>query len=213
MAKVQQSHLFKSFFYVLLRKNLLKLEITMKENHFSIVFKSFFVILMFLFSNLAVSQTQQNYVIDNNPDFWDRVQFGGGLGLGIGSGYTDISVMPSAIYNINEIVAVGVGLQFGYLSSKNYYSSFVYGGSIVGLVNPIPEIQLSAELEQVRVNTDYESNNFRTAFSDNYWNTALYLGAGYRTGNVTVGARYDVLFDPDRSLYGSGFMPFVRVYF
>ncbi|MEO6174606.1 MAG: hypothetical protein ABIP27_05595 [Flavobacterium circumlabens] len=185
----------------------------MKENHFSIVFKSFFVILMFLFSNLAVSQTQQNYVIDNNPDFWDRVQFGGGLGLGIGSGYTDISVMPSAIYNINEIVAVGVGLQFGYLSSKNYYSSFVYGGSIVGLVNPIPEIQLSAELEQVRVNTDYESNNFRTAFSDNYWNTALYLGAGYRTGNVTVGARYDVLFDPDRSLYGSGFMPFVRVYF
>ncbi|TCN60957.1 hypothetical protein EV142_101538 [Flavobacterium circumlabens] len=213
MAKVQQSHLFKSFFYVLLRKNLLKLEITMKENHFSIVFKSFFVILMFLFSNLAVSQTQQNYVIDNNPDFWDRVQFGGGLGLGIGSGYTDISVMPSAIYNINEIVAVGVGLQFGYLSSKNYYSSFVYGGSIVGLVNPIPEIQLSAELEQVRVNTDYESNNFRPAFSDNYWNTALYLGAGYRTGSVTVGARYDVLFDPDRSLYGSGFMPFVRVYF
>ncbi|QSB27124.1 hypothetical protein [Flavobacterium sp. CLA17] len=185
----------------------------MKENHFSIVFKSFFVILMFLFSNLAVSQTQQNYVIDNNPDFWDRVQFGGGLGLGIGSGYTDISVMPSAIYNINEIVAAGVGLQFGYLSSKNYYSSFVYGGSIVGLVNPIPEIQLSAELEQVRVNTDYESNNFRPSYSDNYWNTALYLGAGYRTGSVTIGARYDVLFDDDRSLYGSAFMPFVRVYF
>jgi hypothetical protein len=213
MAKVQQSHLFKSFFYVLLRKNLLKIEITMRDNHFSNVFKSLFVILMVLFSNLAVSQTQQNYVIDNSSRFWDRVQFGGGLGLGIGSGYTDISVMPSAIYNINEIVAVGVGLQFGYLSSKNYYNSFVYGGSIVGLVNPIPEIQLSAELEQVRVNTDYESNNFRPAFSDNYWNTALYLGAGYRTGSVTIGARYDVLFDDDRSLYGSAFMPFVRVYF
>lgn len=213
MAKVQQSPLFKSFFYVLLRKNLLKLEITMKENHFSIVFKSFFVILMFLFSNLAVSQTQQNYNIDNNSRFWDKVQFGGGLGLGIGSGYTDISVMPSAIYNINEIVAVGVGLQFGYLSSKNYYDSFVYGGSLITLVNPIPEIQLSAELEQVRVNTDYDANNFRPSYSDNFWNTALYLGAGYRTGSVTIGARYDVLYDPDRSLYGTGFMPFVRVYF
>lgn len=213
MAKVQQSHLFKSFFYVLLRKNLLKIELTMRDNHFSNVFKSLFVILMVLFSNLAVSQTQQNYVIDSSSRFWDKVQFGGGLGLGIGSGYTDISVMPSAIYNINEIVAVGVGLQFGYLSSKNYYNSFVYGGSIVGLVNPIPEIQLSAELEQVRVNTDYESNSFRPAFSDNYWNTALYLGAGYRTGSVTIGARYDVLFDDDRSLYGSAFMPFVRVYF
>lgn len=213
MAKVQQSHLFKSFFYVLLRKNLLKIETTMKRNHFSIVFKSNFVILMLLFSNLALSQTQQNYSIDNNTNFWDKVQFGGGLGLGIGSGYTDISVMPSAIYNINEIVAVGVGLQFGYLSSKNYYSSFVYGGSIVGLVNPIPEIQLSAELEQVRVNTDYKSNSFRPSYSDNYWNTALYLGAGYRTGSVTIGARYDVLYNAETSLYGSGFMPFVRVYF
>ena len=180
----------------------------MKKNQISIVFKSFFVILVALFSNFAVAQ-QQNYVIDNSSNFWDKVQFGGGLGLGIGSGYTDISVMPSAIYNVNEIVAVGVGLQFGYLDSKNQYSSFIYGGSLVGLVNPIPQIQLSAELEQVRVNTDYDKINY----SENYWNTALYLGAGYRTGSVTIGARYDVLYDKDKSLYGSGFMPFVRVYF
>ncbi|MWB96556.1 hypothetical protein GON26_19500 [Flavobacterium sp. GA093] len=182
----------------------------MKKNQISIVFKSFFVILIALFSNFSFAQ-QENYVIDNSNHFWDKVQFGGGLGLGFGSGYTDISVMPSAIYNVNEIVAVGVGLQFGYLSSKNNYSSFIYGGSLVGLVNPIPQIQLSAELEQVRVNTDY---NFEGGdFSDNYWNTALYLGAGYRTGNVTIGGRYDVLFNDDRSLYGSAFMPFVRVYF
>ena len=211
MAKVQQSHLFKSFFYVLLRKNLLKIDLTMKKNQISIVFKSFFVIMTVFFSSYATAQ--QNYVIDNSNHFWDKVQFGGGLGLGFGSGYTDISVMPSAIYNVNEIVAVGVGLQFGYLSSKNYYSSYVYGGSIVGLVNPIPEIQLSAELEQVRVNTDYKAVNNFPSYSDNYWNTALYLGAGYRTGSVTIGARYDVLYNPNKSLYGSGFMPFVRVYF
>lgn len=184
----------------------------MKKIHLSIVFKSFFVILISLFSHLIIAQEQDN-VMANNTRFWDRVQFGGGVGLGIGSGYTDISVMPSAIYNINEIVAVGAGLQFGYLSSKNYYSSYIYGGSIVGLVNPIPEIQLSAELEQVRVNTDYKATNNRPSFSDDYWNTALFLGAGYRTGSVTVGARYDVLFNEDRSLYGSAFMPFVRVYF
>lgn len=178
---------------------------------FSIDCKSLFVILTVLFSSYA--SAQQNYVIDNSSHFWDKVQFGGGIGLGIGSGYTDISVMPSAIYNVNEVVAVGVGLQFGYLASKNYYDSFVYGGSLIGLVNPIPEVQLSAELEQVRVNTDYEATAYRSAFSDNFWNTALYLGAGYRTGNVTIGARYDVLFNDDKSLYGSAFMPFVRVYF
>ena len=121
--------------------------------------------------------------------------------------------MPSAIYNINEVVAMGVGLQFGYLYQKNYYESFVYGGSFITLVNPIPQLQLSAELEQVRVDTDYEENYYHPGYSDAYWNTALYLGAGYRTGNVTIGARYDVLYDPNKSLYGSGFMPFVRVYF
>lgn len=183
----------------------------MNKNQISNVFKSLFVILTVLFS--SYSMAQEISAVDSTTNFWDKVQFGGGLGLGIGSGYTDISVMPSAIYNVNEIVAVGVGLQFGYLSSKNYYESYVYGGSLITLVNPIPEVQLSAELEQVRVDTRYETNVNRPAFSDSYWNTALYLGAGYRTGNVTIGARYDVLYDPDKSLYGSGFMPFVRVYF
>lgn len=211
MAKVQQSHLFKSFFYVLLRKNLLKIDVTMKKNQISIVFKPIFVIMILFFSSYVTAQ--QNYTINNNTNFWDKVQFGGGLGLGFGSGYTNISVMPSAIYNINEVVAMGVGLQFGYLYQKNYYESFVYGGSFITLVNPIPQLQLSAELEQVRVDTDYEENYYHPGYSDAYWNTALYLGAGYRTGNVTIGARYDVLYDPNKSLYGSGFMPFVRVYF
>lgn len=183
----------------------------MNKNQISNVFKSLFVILTVLFS--SYSMAQEISAVDSTTNFWDKVQFGGGLGLGIGSGYTDISVMPSAIYNVNEIVAAGVGLQFGYLSSKNYYESFVYGGSLITLVNPIPEIQLSAELEQVRVNTDYDATQYRPSYSDNFWNTALYLGAGYRTGSVTVGARYDVLFNDEKSLYGSAFMPFVRVYF
>jgi len=184
----------------------------MKNIHLSIVFKSFFVILFSVLSNVSTAQ-EENTWKENRNLFWDKVQFGGGLGLGIGSGYTDISVSPSAIYNVNEIVAVGAGLQFGYLSSKSYYKSYVYGGSIIGLINPIPEIQLSAELEQVRVNTQYRANSTQSSFSDNYWNTALFLGAGYRNGNVTIGGRYDVLFNDKRSFYGSAFMPFVRVYF
>ncbi|OXA92717.1 hypothetical protein [Flavobacterium hercynium] len=183
----------------------------MNKNLISIVFRSFLMIFTLLLSGYA--EAQENIATENTVNFWDRVQFGGGLGLGIGSGYTDITVSPSAIYNVNEIVAVGAGLQFGYLASKNYYNSFVYGGSLITLVSPIPQVQLSAELEQVRINTDYKATNVRPAFSDNYWNTALYLGAGYRNGNVTIGGRYDVLFNDKKSLYGSAFMPFVRVYF
>jgi len=147
----------------------------------------------------------------NVPDFWDHVQFGGGLGLSIGSGYTDIAVAPGAIYNFNQYFAAGVGLQGSYVSQKNLYSSYIYGGTLVGLFNPIAEIQLSVELEQVRVNSTFDDafGNYK----DNFWNTGLFLGAGYRNGNVTIGARYNVLFDEDKSVYSDAFMPFVRVYF
>ena len=141
--------------------------------------------------------------------FWKNVQIGGDLALGLGSGYTDISIAPSAIYNFSEYAALGVGLQYKYLKQKDYYASHLYGGSIIGLLNPIRQIQLSAELEQLRVNVNLEGSNSN---SQNYWNTALFVGAGYRSGNVTIGARYNVL-DDKNSIYGSAFMPFVRVYF
>jgi len=147
----------------------------------------------------------------SKSEFWRRVQFGGGLGLGFGSGYTDIAVAPSAIYNFNDYFAAGVGLQGSYVKVKNSYDSFIYGGSLIALFNPIEAIQLSAELEQLRVNTDfqYQGNDVE----DNFWNTGLFLGAGYRTQNVTIGIRYNLLHDPDKPVYSEAFMPFVRVYF
>jgi hypothetical protein len=54
------------------------------------------------------------------------------ISLGFGSGFTDISVAPSAIYNFNEYVAWG-GLQYKYL--KRNFSSHLYGGSVIAF-NP-----------------------------------------------------------------------------
>lgn len=75
-------------------------------------------------------------------------------------------------------------------------------------------MQLSAELEQLRVNNSYDS--YWGGGSYDFWNTALFLGAGYRTNNVTIGVRYNVLYKDDDNrpdVYGTDFMPFVRVYF
>lgn len=143
-------------------------------------------------------------------EFWKKVQFGGGLGLGFGNNSTNISVAPSAIYNFNEKVALGLGVQYSYIRQKDFYTSHLYGGSIIGLVNPIQEIQLSAELEELRVNTDFDNSSFTT---DNFWNTALFLGAGYRTNNATIGVRYNVLHKDNNNIYTTAFMPFVRIYF
>jgi len=164
-------------------------------------------ITLFTLSFFQLAFCQQS---SQKSEFWSKVQFGGGLGLGFGNNSTNISVAPSAIYNFNEKVALGVGVQYSYIRQKDFYTSHLYGGSIIGLVNPIQEIQLSAELEELRVNTDFENSNLST---DNFWNTALFLGAGYRTNNATIGIRYNVLHNDNNNIYTTAFMPFVRVYF
>ena len=180
----------------------------MTKNCFLNYSKSFLVIITVFFSSCLFAQ-QNDMPVQLENQFWRNVQFGGGIGLGFGSGYTDISVAPSVIYNFNEYVALGVGLQYKYLKQKDFYASHLYGGSAIGFFNPLPEIQLSAELEQLRVNVNLDGSNSN---SENYWNTALFIGAGYRSGNATIGVRYNVLTDKN-NIYGSAFMPFIRFYF
>jgi long-subunit fatty acid transport protein len=180
----------------------------MRKNPLLTVLKSTFIAVTIFFSCSLFAQQRTSFTKTPNQ-FWRNVQFGGGIGLGFGSGYTDISLAPSAIYNFNEYVALGLGVQYTYAKQKNFYTSNLYGASIIGLFSPIKEIQLSAEFEQLRVNVKMNGYN---GISRDYWNTGLFLGAGYKTGNVTIGGRYNVL-DDNTNIYGSAFMPFVRVYF
>jgi hypothetical protein len=183
----------------------------MKKTFLIILLKSFCIFLLLLNSENVIAQYQQN-LQSANP-FWSKVQFGGGLGLSIGSGYTDISVAPSAIYNVNQYLDVGLGLQYRYASSKGYYDSGIYGIDLLTFINPIPEIQLSVNLNQSYVNNHYNSFNGNAGYTESFWNTALFLGAGYRTGNVTIGLTYNVLFDENDNVYGDALIPFVRAYF
>ena len=174
--------------------------------------KSFFTILILGFSIASFAQMRTSAPLPTKSNFWKNVQFGGGFGLGIGSGFTDINLAPSAIYNFNEYFSTGIGLQGSYVALKNNYTSAIYGASLISLFNPIDAVQLSAELEQVRVNRTIEQvggNNLK----DNFWNTGLFVGAGYRSGNVTLGARYNVLYNKNSFVYSSAFMPFIRVFF
>ena len=101
----------------------------------------------------------QNIEAQEMPiDFWSHVRFGGGIGLNFGTGFFSGSLLPSAIYQFDDKLALGVGLNFTYNSQKNVYNSTVLGGSLISLYNVIPQVQLSAEFEQLNVNRKFESN-------------------------------------------------------
>lgn len=144
-------------------------------------------------------------------DFWNHVRFGGNLGLSFGNEFFSGTIAPSAIYQFDRQFSFGLGLNATLNSQKNVYKSTILGASLIGLYNVIPQLQISAEFEQLNVDRNYDERlNIR---NENYWLPALYLGAGYRSANVTFGIRYDVLFDDNRSIYANPWAPFFRVYF
>lgn len=181
----------------------------MKKN--SVIDLTFLLTIVFLFGFKSEIYAQENTQIKTKSDFWKHVQFGGGLGLGFGNGYADIMVAPSAIYNFNSYFSAGLGAQYNYVKQRNFYSANMYGGSLIALFHPIEELQISSELEQLRVNRTFE-DSFGSEKQD-FWNTALFLGAGYRNQNVTIGIRYNVLHKDRDNIYAEAFMPFVRIYF
>lgn len=165
--------------------------------------KTIFIVLFFIgFSHFAWAQSS---------DFWSHVRYGGGIGLSFGDGFFSGTLAPSAIYEVNQTIALGVGLNGTLSNRKNFYKSSIYGGSLIGLVNVIPEIQISAEFEQLKVNRKYDA--YYNLPDDNYWSPALFLGLGYRSGNVTFGIRYDLLYNEDKSIYPNSWAPFMRFYF
>ena len=181
----------------------------MKKNF--VINLTFLLTIVVLFSFKPEIYAQENTENKTKSDFWKHVQFGGGLGLGFGSGYTDIMVAPSAIYNFNDYIALGLGAHYSYVKQRDLYKANMYGGSVVALFNPIEELQISTELEQLRVNRTF--NDSFGSDSQDFWNTALFVGAGYRNENVTIGIRYNVLHKDRDNIYAEAFMPFVRIYF
>jgi hypothetical protein len=168
--------------------------------------KFFILFSLFVFS---IQLYSQDSIGKPKKEFWKKVSFIPSIGLGFGSGYSNISLAPAAVYKVNKYFSTGLGLQYSYLKQKDFFASSTYGGSLIGLVNPIDQVQISAELEQLRANVKNEVYGN----TNNFWNTAVFVGAGYRYGNSVIGARYNLLFNKDNGVYGNALIPFIRIAF
>ena len=177
----------------------------------SISSKNFRILIFCIFFTMLAQAQQQSQDSLQKSKFWSHVHFGGGIGLGFSNNYTTISLSPTAIYQFNDQFALGIGFNVNYSKRKDFFNATLLGGSLISLYNPMDELQLSAEFEQNSVNINYKDSNIN---SNSYTYPSLFLGIGYTVGNFgAVGVRYDVLYDSNKSIYGSAFVPFFRVFF
>ena len=144
-------------------------------------------------------------------EFWQKVRIGGALGFSFRGSDFSGTIAPSALYDVNQNISLGIGLSASVYNRKNLSKSTILGGSLIAFFNPIRELQLSAEFERLHVNRKYEGAS--TLEDLKYWYPALFIGAGYRTGNLTFGMRYDLLYDRQESIYSEAWIPFIRFYF
>lgn len=168
-------------------------------------------IAIFVFFGLFFYQSH-GQLDEKESSFWKNVRFGGNVGGNFGR-FTNLIFAPQAIYQVNPNLGVGAGLNYSYVE-RNFndgrdFKSNIAGASIIAIASPIDFLQVSADLEYLNVNRNFDN----ASLDDNFWVPALFLGAGYRQGNFVVGARYDVLFNESRSVYQQGIQPFVRVLF
>mgnify|MGYP000117875558 FL=1 len=146
-------------------------------------------------------------MFSQQSDFWNNVQFGGGIGASFGSNITTVAISPTLVYNFNDSFSLGASIGYQY-SKRNSYKSNVFSPGIVSLYNPSENIQLSAEFEQLYVNQSFSGNK------SNYQYPALHLGGAYNLNqNIALGFRYDILHDKVKSIYASAFSPIVRIFF
>lgn len=166
------------------------------------------VVLFLYFLGSFLSYGQQA-----ETDFWDQMRYGGNTGGNFNNNFSSVLVAPQAIYQVNDFVGVGAGLNYSYternLNRPDDYKSTTAGGSIIAIAQPLDLLQISADFEYLHVNRNFAD----FSFNDTYWVPALFLGAGYRQGNFVIGARYNVLFNKRRSVYANSIQPFVRVLF
>jgi len=90
------------------------------------------------FSSLSIGQENP---VKPKSDFWEKVRFGGGVGINFRNNSTNIAVAPSALYQPNEYIAFGPGLNYTY-QKFNDLSTSLFGGSAIFIAKPIDLLHL-----------------------------------------------------------------------
>jgi hypothetical protein len=172
--------------------------------------KLFFIFYFFILSSATVyAQPPQA-----GETFWDRVYFGGNIGLQFGS-QTLVDINPLAGYRLTERLSLGLSVTYLYYSYNdpysNYnYSSNIYGGSI--FTNYFIFENIFAHIEGEVLNMEVPNNFLHRMVRDNIF--GFYVGGGYRQ---PLGDRSSmnilILYNLNEDIYSPYQNPIIRIGF
>jgi long-subunit fatty acid transport protein len=162
-------------------------------------------------TNVTVNDSITLAAIDTTIQAPKRLKFGVGFGLNFVGG-TNITLSPNLMYSLSDKVAIGAGIQGSYSAIKDLQNTTTFGGNMLTQYNPSRSILTLVELVLLNVSTKTDTPTGET--KDTYWDTALFVGAGVNiTEKITIGAKYNLLYKEDESVYTSPILPFVNISF
>ncbi|MFS8081817.1 MAG: hypothetical protein ACMG51_00085 [Ginsengibacter sp.] len=175
-----------------------------------------FKLLLFISIVFAHNNVQAQVQVDSlatlksgNPGLQKKLKFGMGFGLNFVGG-TNISLSPNLTYPLTQKVSVGAGLQFNYASLKNVQKTTTIGANALLYYTPVKKILTSLEFSELHVNRNLLFTNTK----DEFWESALFVGLGYQlTPKIALGAKYNVLYNKNKSIYSSPVVPFININF
>ncbi|MEH6747798.1 MAG: hypothetical protein V7670_13260 [Maribacter arcticus] len=84
--------------------------------------------------------------------------------------------------------------------------------NVIGEYNLSRKITTLLEFAELKVNTKRETPTGEV--ENDFWKSALLVGACYNFSNkISIGAKYNVLYDSDESVYSSSIIPFINITF
>ncbi len=179
-----------------------------KTNRF--LFPLFFALFMISYaSNIRAQEAIAES--DSTAQVEKRLKFGLGFGLNFVGG-TNIGLAPNLTYSLSERFTLGAGLQVNYTAIKDLQRTTTYGANLIAQYFPAKRFVTLLEFTQLRVNTTTE--DAAGDISTDFWDSALFVGAGLGiTNKITVGAKLNLLYDEDETVYTSPVIPFVNITF
>ncbi|WP_226063607.1 hypothetical protein [Kaistella polysaccharea] len=169
-------------------------------------------LLVFAFALNAQIGTSKTF---GNPE--SKWTFGGYAGLGgsfgSGGGGTSVYISPRVGYLLSDNIETGLATNFTWSNSRYYSSTTVGVGPFINYYIA-RNFFLSGMFQEYFFTRKNKVDHLKYSGDE----AALYLGGGYmqRIGNsayMQIGGMYNVLYDKEKSVFGSGFIPSVGVVF